>query len=79
MANISWIWRFAVSTPSLHQTLTIKIDTALATEYRDTYCLALGSHNEIKQTLDEFIARFVEDRLAEEIAFFEAEIASDSR
>lgn len=64
---------------ALPPTLTIKIDSALATEYRDAYRRALGSCDEIKQTLDEFIAGFVEDRLAEEIAFFEEEIASDRR
>lgn len=65
--------------PSSQPTLTIKIDSVLATEYRDAYHRALDSRNEIKQTLDEFIAGFVEDRLAEEIAFFEEEIASDRR
>ena len=68
-----------MSIPSSQPTLTIKIDSDLATEYRDAYRRALSSRDEIKQTLDEFIAGFVKDRLAEEIAFFEKEIASDRR
>ena len=62
-----------------YPTLTINIDSALASRYRDAYQLALGSSYEVKQTIDEFIAEFVEDRLAEEISFFEDEVASDSR
>lgn len=68
-----------MSIPSSQLTLTIKVDSDLATAYRDAYRRALSSRVEIKQTLDEFIAGFVEDRLAEEIAFFEKEIASDRR
>lgn len=68
-----------VGTPSSQPTLTIKINSDLAIEYRNAYRHALSSRDEIKQSLDEFIAGFVEDRLAEEIAFFEKEIASNSR
>ena len=66
-----------MSTPSSQPTLTIKVDADLATAYRDAFLRTLSSRIEIKQTLDEFIAGFVEDRLTEEIAFFEKEIASD--
>lgn len=65
--------------PSLHPTLTIGIDSALASEYRDAYHRALGSPDKIKQTLEEFIVGFVEDRLAEELAFVKEEIANDHR
>ena len=68
-----------MSIPSSQSTLTIKIDSDLATAYRDAYRRALSSRVEIKQTLDEFIAGFVEDRLTEEIAFFEKEIVGNRR
>lgn len=68
-----------MSIPSSQPPLTIKVDPNLAAAYRDAYIRTLGSRVEIKQTLDEFIAGFVEDRLTEEIAFFEKEIASDRR
>ena len=68
-----------MSIPSSHSTITIKIDSVLAAKYKDVYRCALGSHNATKQTLNKFIAGFVEDRLAEEIAFLEKEIASDLR
>ena len=79
MSSINRIWRLAVSLPSPHPAIAIKIDSALATKYKDAYYRALGLSNETKQTLDKFIAGFVEDRLVEEIAFFEEEIASDRR
>lgn len=65
--------------PFPHPILTIKITSALAAEYRKAYRRAFGSHDEIKQTLEEFIAGFVEDRLAEEIEFLEKETESDGR
>lgn len=66
-----------MSSPSSPPTINIKIDSVLATKYKDTYHRALGSRNVTKQTLDKFIAGFVEDRLIEEIAFFEEEIVSN--
>lgn len=65
--------------PSFHPTITIKVDSVLATEYGYAYRRALGSRDEFKQTLEEFIVGFVEDRLAEEIAFLEQEISNDQR
>ena len=65
--------------PIFHPTITIKVDSALATEYSEAYRRALGSRDKIKQPLEEFIVGFVEDRLAEEIAFLEQEIFSDQR
>ena len=68
-----------MSLPSSHLTITIKIDSALATKYKSAYLRALGSRHDTKRTIDKFIAGFVEDRLVEEIAFFEEEIANDRR
>lgn len=65
--------------PTPQPPLTIKIDAALAAEYRTAYRRAFGTRDDAKKTLEEFIAGFVEDRLAEEIAFVEAETASGRR
>lgn len=66
-----------MSSPSSRSTLTIEIDLNLATAYRDAYKQTFSSRVKTKQTLDKFIAGFVEDRLAEEITFLEQELAND--
>ena len=71
------MWRLTLSTRSSHPALTIKVNSILATAYWDAYHRALGSRDDTKQTLNQFITGFVEDQLAQEIAFFEKEIASD--
>lgn len=53
--------------------LTIKIDARLAGAYRRAYARAFGDEHSNDKTPEEFIAAFVEDRLAEEIAFCEEE------
>jgi hypothetical protein len=55
------------------RTLQIEIDASLATRYRSAYKRAFGSDNDSKQGLEEFMAGFVEDRLAEELEFAEDE------
>lgn len=60
-------------------TLTIKIDAGLAAEYRDAYLCTFGTRSDKTKTLADFIVGFVEDRLAEEVAFIEEEIACARR
>lgn len=59
--------------PIPHSTLVIEIDAVLAVTYRDAYLRIHVSRDEVKQTLEAFVAGFVEDRLAEEIVFLENE------
>ncbi len=59
--------------PSRQNTLTIKIDADLAKQYRAAYVRAFGTAADLKKPIEDFIAGFVEDRLAEEIAFVEEE------
>ena len=51
--------------------ITIAVDAGLAAQYRDAYTRAFGSGKTENLPLDKFIARFVEDRLSEELAFAE--------
>jgi hypothetical protein len=55
------------------------IDTRLATAYRKAYLAAFGSSHSSKKPLKEFIAGFVEDRLAEEIEFATNHIQNEPR
>jgi hypothetical protein len=57
------------------RTLTVEIDASLAAAYKEAYdrARAFGSEVTRQQPLDDFIAGFVEDRLAEELAFAEDE------
>lgn len=71
--------RSPVANPVPQPTLIVKIDAALAAEYRDAYLRAFGARDSSTKSLQEFIAGFVEDRLAEEIAFVEEETASGRR
>ncbi len=63
--------------PKRWPTITIKIDAALAADYRTACIRAFGASAAGKKPLDEFITGFVEDRLAEEIAFAEDEAATE--
>lgn len=60
--------------PSPQPTLTIEIDASLAAHYRTVYSDAFGSDETRDQPLDRFIAGFIEDCLAEELAFAEDEL-----
>lgn len=64
--------------PFFHRNIIIKVVSSLA-EYRKAYRRVLVSRDEIKQTLEEFIAGFVEDRLAEEIEFLDEETVRGCR
>ncbi|MGD1278702.1 MAG: hypothetical protein ABR964_15930 [Tepidisphaeraceae bacterium] len=53
--------------------LTVKIDARLAADYRIAHERAFGQHEVKRRSLSNFIAGFVEDRLAEEIEFAQDE------
>jgi hypothetical protein len=53
--------------------LTVAVDARLADDYREAYTRAFGRTLASHQSLSEFIAGFVEDRLIEEIKFARAE------
>ena len=53
--------------------LTIKIDAHLAADYRTAYERAFTSNEAKQKSLADFVAGFVEDRLAEEIEFVHGE------
>ena len=56
------------------KTIQINVDAALAEEYRQNYLEAFPSKKTDRMTLEQFISRFTEDRLREEIEFVEGEI-----
>ncbi|MGD0139124.1 MAG: hypothetical protein ABSD28_09620 [Tepidisphaeraceae bacterium] len=60
--------------PRREKLLTVTIDASLATAYRKAYLQAFGEPDAESESLQEFIAGFVEDRLTEEIEFAKAEV-----
>lgn len=59
--------------PATQPNLIVEIDASIAARYRAAYALAFGSGDTLQQPLENFIASFVEDRLAEELAFVDDE------
>ena len=59
------------------KTIQIRIDSVLASEYRRLYSKAFPHRRTDRLKLQEFIARFVEDRLREETKFVEREGGRD--
>ena len=59
--------------------MSVEIDARLAAQYKAAYARAFGGETVRKQSLGTFIAGFVEDRLAEEIAFARSESVRESR
>ncbi|HZL34798.1 MAG TPA: hypothetical protein VFC78_05770 [Tepidisphaeraceae bacterium] len=55
--------------PDKAKLLTVKIDAKLAADYRTAYERAFPRREAGRESLADFIAGFVEDRLAEEIEF----------
>lgn len=57
-------------------TITVKVNAVLAATYWSVYDRAFGCQGTEHQDLADFIAGFVEDRLADEIEFTESEVLS---
>lgn len=68
-----------MAAPDPRRTVTVEIDARLAAEYKTAYALAFGAEAVRNQSLSTFIAGFVEDRLAEEIAFARTEAVRESK
>jgi hypothetical protein len=66
-------------TPRPQPTLKIEIDASLAVAYRDAYGRVFGAADDAEKSLEEFIAGFVEDRLAEETSFVKEEASEAAR
>lgn len=60
--------------PDKAEVIAIKIDAQLAADYRTAYERAFPRGTAKRESLAEFIAGFVEDRLAEEIEFVREEM-----
>ena len=58
-------------------TLTVKVDLALAAEYKSAYIRTIGPSSRKRQSLAKFMTGFVEDRLIEEMKFLEDEAIND--
>jgi hypothetical protein len=71
--------RKEIAMADAEKTLTVKVNARLAVDYRIAYERAFGRHGAKRQALSDFIAGFVEDRLAEEIEFAQSEVRQESQ